>query len=186
MQKPLPDAYSERMRAQLGEEGYAAYRAALERPQKRALRVNTLKTEVEAFCDKADFPLEPTGLTPESFFFEDDVAIGKHPLHAAGFCYVQEPSAQVPAGLLDARPGMRVLDLCAAPGGKTTQLAASMQNTGLLVANEIVRSRAEALCGNLERLGVKNALVTCARPDVLAGVWCRYFDRVLMDEPCSG
>lgn len=186
MQKPLPETYSKRMRAQLGEEGYAAYRAALERPQKRALRVNTLKIDTEAFCALADFPLEPTGLTPESFFFGDDVAIGKHPLHAAGLCYVQEPSAQVPAELLDARPGMTVLDLCAAPGGKTTQLAAGMRNAGLLVANEIVRSRAEALCGNLERLGVKNALVTCARPDALASVWSEFFERVLVDAPCSG
>ena len=186
MQKPLPEAYRERMRAQLGEADFRAYLAALERPQKRALRVNTLKIVADAFRKLADFPLEPTGLTPESFFFDDGVAIGKHPLHAAGLCYVQEPSAQVPAGLLDARPGMTVLDLCAAPGGKTTQLAAGMQNAGLLVANEIVRSRAETLCGNLERLGVRNALVTCARPDALASVWSGLFDRVLVDAPCSG
>lgn len=182
----LPKEYIERMRAQLGEDGLSAYLAALERPQKRALRVNTLKIDAEAFRALADFPLEPTGLTPESFFFNDETAIGKHPLHAAGLCYVQEPSAQVPANRLDARPGMTVLDLCAAPGGKTTQLAALMQNQGLLVANEIVRSRAETLCGNLERLGVKNALVTCARPDALATVWSGRFERVLVDAPCSG
>jgi len=182
----LPTAYLARMKTQLGESGFAAYLRAMEENVRRALRVNTLKTDVEAFCREADFSLAPTEILPESFFFDDDVFIGKHPLHAAGLCYVQEPAAQVPATLLDARPGMTVLDLCAAPGGKTTQLAARMQNTGLLIANEPVRSRAEILCGNVERLGVTNALVTCMRPDVLADALGACFDRVLVDSPCSG
>ena len=184
--KQLPEAYLARMQAQLGEESFAAYLRAMEEPSRRALRVNTLKTSAEAFAAAADFALTPTGLLPESFFFADDVAIGKHPLHVAGCCYVQEPAAQVPASLSGARPGRIVLDLCAAPGGKTTQLAACMQNTGLLVANEPVRSRAETLVGNLERLGVTNALVTCMRPDALADALGACFDLVLVDAPCSG
>ena len=186
MRRPLPKAYIERMRDLLGEDGLNAYLAAMQQPQKRALRVNTLKASAEEFHKKADFSLEPVGLVPDSFFFDDDVAIGKHPLHAAGLCYVQEPSAQVPASLLDVRPGMTVLDLCAAPGGKATQLAALMQNQGLLVVNEAIRSRTDTLLGNLERLGVATALVVSARPDALEDPLCGLFDRVLVDAPCSG
>jgi len=182
----LPEAYSDRMRAQLGEAEFAAYLRAMEEPPKRALRVNTLKTTPEAFSAQTDFPLTPTTISPESFYFEEDVAIGRHPLHAAGLCYVQEPAAQVPATLTLVGAGMAVLDLCAAPGGKTTQLAAMMNNTGLLVANEPVRNRAEILAGNLERLGVTNTLVTCMRPDALASALGACFDVVLVDAPCSG
>ena len=182
----LPEAFLSRMRAQLGEAEFAAYLSAMQEQPKRALRVNQIKTTAEAFSAQADFSLTPTEILPESFFFEDGVAIGRHPLHAAGLCYVQEPAAQVPATLTGAKPGMNVLDLCAAPGGKTTQLAAMMENTGLLVANEPVRSRAEVLAGNLERLGVTNALVTCMRPDALANVLGACFDVVLVDAPCSG
>ena len=182
----LPEEFLARMRAQLGEEQFAAYLGAMDERPRRALRVNTLKLSPETFVNMADFSLVPTGLLPESFFFEDDVAIGRHPLHAAGLCYVQEPAAQVPATLCGVEPNMTVLDLCAAPGGKTTQLAALLQNTGLLVANEPVRSRAETLVGNLERLGVTNALVTCMRPDALAAALGACFDVVLVDAPCSG
>jgi NOL1/NOP2/sun family putative RNA methylase len=174
------------MRSLLGEAAFAAYLAAMERAPKRALRVNTLKINADEFCALADFSLEPADISPECFLFGDDAAIGRHPLHAAGLCYVQEPSAQMPADLLDVQPGMAVLDLCAAPGGKTTQLAARMKNTGVLVANEPVRSRAETLCGNLERLGVRNTMVTCMHPDALAALLPAWFDRVLVDAPCSG
>ncbi|MEZ4508598.1 MAG: RsmB/NOP family class I SAM-dependent RNA methyltransferase [Eubacteriales bacterium] len=182
----LPEAYLARMRAQLGEADYAAYIRAMGEPPRRALRVNTLKITPDAFRALADFPLAPTGLLPESFFFEDGVAIGRHALHAAGLCYAQEPAAQIPATLTGAQRGMAVLDLCAAPGGKTTQLAAMMENSGLLIANEIVRSRAEILAGNIERLGVTNALVTSMRPNALANALGACFDAVLVDAPCSG
>ena len=182
----LSEEFLARMKAQLGEDDFAAYLRAMDERPRRALRVNTLKITPEAFVSMADFPLYPTGLLPESFFFEDDVAIGRHPLHAAGLCYVQEPAAQVPATLSGVTPGMTVLDLCAAPGGKTTQLAALLQNTGLLVANEPVRGRAEVLAGNLERLGVTNALVSCMRPDALAAQLGACFDVALVDAPCSG
>ena len=182
----LPKTYLARMRAQLGEIQFAAYLRAMEEKPKRALRVNRLKIAPEAFAALADFPLTPTGISPESFFFEDDVAIGRHMLHAAGLCYVQEPAAQAPAMLTGAAPGMAVLDLCAAPGGKATQLAAMLQNTGLLVANEPVKGRAGILADNLERLGAANALVTCMRPDALAETLGACFDVVLVDAPCSG
>lgn len=182
----LPEAYLARLKAQLGETEFARYLGAMIEQPKRALRVNALKAAPETFAALADFALVPTGLLPESFFFGDEAAIGKHPLHAAGLCYVQEPAAQLPATLTGVQPGMMVLDLCAAPGGKTTQLAARMSNAGLLVANEPVRSRAETLAGNLERLGVTNALVVCMRPDALASALGACFDVVLVDAPCSG
>ena len=182
----LPEAYVTRMRAQLGEDSFAAYLRAMDDSPRRALRVNTLKTSAEVFCAQADFSLSPTGLLSGSFFIEDGVAIGRHPLHVAGLCYVQEPAAQIPASLSGARPGIATLDLCAAPGGKATQLAAMMRNAGLLVVNEPVRSRAEILTGNLERLGVANALVTSMRPDALADSLGACFDLVLVDAPCSG
>jgi NOL1/NOP2/sun family putative RNA methylase len=182
----LPKAYLARMREQLGEAEFTAYLRAMNERSRRALRVNTLKTDAQTFRTLADFSLTPTGLLPESFFFEDSVAIGRHPLHAAGLCYVQEPAAQSPAALARVKPGATVLDLCAAPGGKTTQLAAMLRNTGLLVANEPVRARAETLVGNIERLGVRNALVTCMRPDALTASLGACFDVVLVDAPCSG
>jgi len=181
----LPEPYLARMRALLGGD-YPAYLAAMARPMRRALRVNTLKITPEAFERIADFPLEPTGIAADSFFFPDDVAIGRTIEHIAGLCYAQEPSAQTPAAALGAKPGMRVLDLCAAPGGKATQLSARMGNAGLLLANEPVPNRARTLMGNIERLGVTNAVVTSMRPDALAALLGAFFDAALVDAPCSG
>ena len=181
----LPEPYLARMRAQLGEE-YAAYLAAMELPARRALRVNTLKIAPEAFKRLASFPLTPTGVAADSYFFPDGVPIGRTAAHLAGLCYAQEPSAQAPAAALGVMPGMRVLDLCAAPGGKAAQLAAFMGNTGLLVANEPVPGRARTLMNNLERLGVTNAVITSMRPDALASLLGTFFDAVLVDAPCSG
>lgn len=181
----LPEPYLMRMRALLGGD-YAAYLAAMALPARRALRVNTLKIAPEAFERLMDFPLEPTGVAAGSFFFSDDVPIGRTAAHIAGLCYVQEPSAQTPAAALGAKPGMSVLDLCAAPGGKVTQLAALMGNAGLLVANEPMPNRAQALMNNIERLGVTNAVVTSMRPDALAASLGAFFDAVLADAPCSG
>ncbi len=111
---------------------------------------------------------------------------GRHPFHEAGVYYIQEPSAMVPAGYLEAKPGERVLDLCAAPGGKTTQIAAYMQNEGILVCNEIHSARAKILSENVERMGIRNALVTNEAPQRLSEVFAGYFDRILVDAPCSG
>ncbi len=181
----LPEAYLARIERQLGA-AYADYLACMDAPPRRALRVNTRKLDAATFRRICPFPLTPTGLMPESFFFPEDEPIGREPLHAAGLCYAQEPSASVPATLLNAAPGMRVLDLCAAPGGKAGQIAAGLRGTGLLVANELVGARANTLCGNLERLGVTNAIVTSLRPDALCGALPGYFDAALVDAPCSG
>lgn len=182
----LPEAFLRRMHRQLGDPGYADYLSAMERTRPRALRVNTLKTDVAAFLSLADAALTPDEIVPEGFFVPEDFPVGTNLLHAAGLFYMQEPSAQFPAALLCAKPHETVLDLCAAPGGKTGQLAAGMQNTGLLIANEIVPQRAGVLSGTLERLGVQNAVVTNMRPDALCPLLSGSCDAVLVDAPCSG
>ena len=110
----LPEAFLNRMKTQLGGD-FAAYLRAMEEPPRRALRVNTLKIQPDAFAHLCDFPLTPSGVLPEAFFFPADLSIGRHPLHLAGLCYVQEPAAMLPVTLLDVRPGMRVLDPRCAP-----------------------------------------------------------------------
>ena len=182
----LPAEFEARMQTLLGE-AYPAYRTALEEPPRRGLRVNTLKVGVEEFIKKAELPLAPTGLVPEGFLLlEEQPRIGAHPLHRAGLFYIQEPSAMRAAAVLAPRPGMRVLDLCAAPGGKAGQLAAYLEGQGVLVANDVIPNRAAVLTGTLERLGVRNALVTSMQPEPLCNILKEYFDAVLVDAPCSG
>jgi 16S rRNA C967 or C1407 C5-methylase (RsmB/RsmF family) len=117
---------------------------------------------------------------------QPDWKTGRHPYHHAGAFYAQEPSASAPAALLDVHPGMRVADLCAAPGGKTSQLAAALAGQGVLLANEFVAARAEVLRQNLERMGVTNAIVTNEDTARLAAAYPGQFDRILVDAPCSG
>lgn len=181
----LPEEYAARMRAQLKEE-YPAYLNALTQPPRRGLRVNMLKIGVSELLGLSPWPLAPA-LVPEGFLLLDDAArVGSHPLHRAGLFYMQEPSAMRPAAVLRPSPGMRVLDLCAAPGGKAGQLAAYLAQDGLLIANEIVPGRAAVLSDTLERLGARNALVTCMKPEPLCEALRGYFDAVLVDAPCSG
>ena len=193
----------------LGDE-YAAFATALEEKPVSGLRVNTLKLSPEEFarlspiplgdkvawCDSA-FDLTPMlGASPApppapsggaSRGEEPEVREpGKHPYHLAGLYYLQDPSAMSPAALLDPQPGERVLDLAAAPGGKTTQLAALMQGQGLLVANEIKDKRVGHLAVNMERWGAGNVVITNETPERLADHFGAFFDRVLVDAPCSG
>ncbi len=163
------------------------------------LRVNTLKITPEAFQAISPFTLQPVPWAPAGFLLgetppdgsdlsaaSDIAAPGKHPYHAAGLYYLQEPSAMAAAELLAPRPGERVLDLAAAPGGKATHIAALMGNAGLLVANEIHRRRVQVLAGNLERWGARCAVITNESPEQLADRFAGFFDRVLLDAPCSG
>ena len=181
----LPKAFSDRMKAQLGKD-YAAYLAAMAEPPRRALRINTLKTCVEDFLLHMDGPLRPTGLLPESFYVPPDFQPARSLPHRAGHCYMQEPSAQLPVLALPIAESMAVLDLCAAPGGKASQIAAAQKGSGLLVANEPIPARARTLMGNLERLGVTNAIVTSMPPERLCPLLTGCFDAVLVDAPCSG
>ena len=181
----LPIDYLARMREQLKTD-FDAYCAAMDEPPKAALRVNTLKIAPAEFASLCAVPLTPLSGASDGFSVPDGFRPGRDPLHAAGLYYMQEASAQAPARLLHIEPGMTVLDLCAAPGGKSTQLAARLNGTGVLVANEYVASRAQTLVGNLERMGVTNAIVTNADTETLCERLSQQFDAVLCDAPCAG
>ncbi|MEG0741759.1 MAG: RsmB/NOP family class I SAM-dependent RNA methyltransferase [Clostridia bacterium] len=178
---PLPPRYAEHIREQLGVNA-DAYFAALEQPYLRGLRLNPRKLPVAMQGMLSPIPwCAQTGryLALESL-------AGASPLHEAGAYYLQEPSAMAPVAVLCPQPGERVLDLCAAPGGKSTQIADALAGRGLLVSNEPVPSRARVLSRNVERMGVCNALVVSAEPEKLAARWLSAFDAVLVDAPCSG
>lgn len=181
----LPQAFLERMERMLGDE-YPAFLESYEKERYQALRVNPLKADREDFLQKAPFTLRTVTWEPNGFYYDKDDAPGKHPYHAAGVYYIQEPSAMAPAAYLDAQPGERILDLCAAPGGKSTQIAAAMRGEGLLISNEIHPARAKILSENIERMGIRNAMVTNESPQSLAKVFEAYFDRIMVDAPCSG
>ena len=182
----LPEAFKKRMKDMLGSE-YEAFVASYSQPAARGLRINTLKTDVGAFLAGSGLCLSPSGIIEEGFVLGDYVSgIGNHPFHAAGLFYMQEPSAMSPIAEVGEVKGKRILDLCAAPGGKSGGIAQRMAGSGLLVSNEIVRSRAVLLSHTLERLGVTNSVVTSLSPDRLAELLPEYFDTVLVDAPCSG
>ena len=177
----LPEAFLQRMQAQLGQE-YGQFLESLERPRAVALRFNPLKGERPALpFAGAAVPWEPQGV-----YYDPDARPGLHVYHEAGVYYLQEASAMAPVALLDPQPGEKVCDLCAAPGGKTTQIAGRMLGQGFLLCNEINPKRAKILSRNIERMAVPNALVTNEHPETLAKRFPGFFDRVLVDAPCSG
>lgn len=182
---PVPPRFLERMRALLGEE-YPQLAALYAAPPTHGLRVNTLKLTPDRFSELSPFPITPLPYSPAGFLVDDEARPGKHPYHAAGLYYLQDPHAQAVAEILAPQPGERVLDLAAAPGGKTTHLASKMQHQGVLVANEIKTKRVGHLAANLERWGERNVAVTNETPERLADFFGPFFDRVLVDAPCSG
>ncbi|MCM1193147.1 MAG: RsmF rRNA methyltransferase first C-terminal domain-containing protein [Butyrivibrio sp.] len=206
----LPEAFTDRMRRMLGDE-YEEFIKAFEGERHQALRLNALKpgmggktgaeapaglegnvspgNEPVAAAEKEKVGLErlsPVPWAENCYYYEPGLQPGKHPFHEAGVYYIQEPSAMAPGELLEVKPGDRVLDLCAAPGGKSTQMAAKLQGQGILVCNEIHPARAKILSENVERMGIGNACVTNETPERLAAAFPEYFDRILVDAPCSG
>jgi 16S rRNA C967 or C1407 C5-methylase (RsmB/RsmF family) len=180
----LPPDFLDKMQRLLGSE-YEAFVGSLERPLHHALRFNTLKTDPTNHT--LPFTLTPVGdWEPAGFHLHDADRPGNHPAHAAGLYYLQEPSAMTVSALADPQPGELVLDLAAAPGGKSTHLAARMGDTGMLVANDIDRQRVQHLAQNMERWGARQVLITNVTPPQLAGQFGPIFDRVLLDAPCSG
>ena len=177
----LPQEFLSRMENQLGEE-YPDFLKSLERPRAVALRLNPLK------CDGLSLPFmgENVPWEPMGYYYAPESRPGLHPYHDAGVYYLQEASAMSAVALLDPQPGERICDLCAAPGGKSTQIAGRLMGEGFLLCNEYSPKRAKILSGNIERLGIANALVTNETPDRLAERLPGYFDRVLIDAPCSG
>ncbi|GEN34944.1 RsmF rRNA methyltransferase first C-terminal domain-containing protein [Aneurinibacillus danicus] len=182
----LPEAFTARMKHLLGEEEYTDFLASYTEARRQGLRVNRLKLSPQAFLKRVDWKLESVPWTEDGFYYSESLRPAKHPYYHAGLYYIQEPSAMSPAAVLDACPGERVLDLCAAPGGKTTQLAAAMQGQGILVTNDSNPNRVKALVKNVELYGIRNAVVTNETPDRLAKVFPGYFDKILVDAPCSG
>lgn len=181
----FPVEYEKRMRVQLGAE-YDDYVRCFQNPSFGGLRVNTLKVCPERFPEFFPYPLRRIPWIRNGYFYPEEVSPAKHPFYFAGLYYLQEPSAMTPASLLPVAPGNKVLDLCAAPGGKSTELSARLGGEGVLVANDISNSRAKALLKNIELFGVKNAVVVSEAPDKLAERFPGYFDRILVDAPCSG
>ena len=177
----LPEKFLERMKNQLGVE-YDAFLESLERPRAVALRFNPLKGD----APQLPFVGENVPWEPNGFYYDPDSRPGLHVFHEAGVYYLQEASAMSPVALLDPQPGERVCDLCAAPGGKTTQIAGRMLGEGFLLCNEINPKRAKILSRNIERMAVSNALVTNEHPATLAQRFPGGFEKVLIDAPCSG
>lgn len=180
----LPFEFTQRMHLMLGDE-YTAFEEAFQQQKFQALRINSLKAGKE-FADKCDFISEAVPWAENCFYFDINERPGKNPLHEAGLYYIQEPSAMAPVHFMQIEPGERILDLCAAPGGKTTQIAAAMAGKGILVTNEINAARAKILSLNVERMGIANAMVTNETPEKLANHFEAYFDKILVDAPCSG
>lgn len=182
----LPLQYRERMKDLLGGR-FEAFEAGYEAPPFRGLRINRLKCCGETLFPLLPFRPGPTPFSPDGFYLPEGAeGLGKHPLHHAGAFYIQEPSAMAAVTALAPEPGEKILDLCAAPGGKSTQIASALGGRGLLWANEVVGSRAKILLSNIERMGIGNAVVSSCRPEVLCAKLAGYFDRILVDAPCSG
>ena len=177
----FPVDFLNRMEGQLGGE-FPDFLQSLERPRAVALRFNPLK----GAAPRMDFVQENVPWEPMGFYYDPEARPGLHPYHEAGVYYLQEASAMSAVALLDPKPGEKVCDLCAAPGGKTTQIAGRMLGKGFLLCNEINPKRAKILGRNIERMGVANALVTNEHPARLAERYAGFFDRVLIDAPCSG
>lgn len=188
MSTTLPQAYIDKIQRQLKEDAEAFFLSYSE-ARTHGLRLNPLKVEPDSPWAKRLqelFKLVPVPWCPTGYYYEEPHRPGKHPYHAAGLYYIQEPSAMSAVEILDPQPGETILDLAAAPGGKSTQIAGKMKGKGLLVANEIHPARAKILAENIERMGIRNAVVTNAAPDVLAGRFASGFDRIMLDAPCSG
>ena len=182
----LPEKFIQRMSQTLSGD-LEDFLASYDKPPVRGVRANLLKTSPEELKSLLTYKIERSKILEEGFVLNESAdGIGNDPYHIAGLFYIQEPSAMAPIAAAEIKPGMRVLDICAAPGGKSGGIAARMHGEGLLVANEIVPSRAKILGFTLERLGVTNAAVTCAHPDALCEALPEYFDRVIVDAPCSG
>lgn len=179
----LPEEFEQKMRKLLGED-YDNYAGSFAKKYGQTFRVNQLKTQPAELFRR--FAVKPVPWCEDGFYYDGEERLSLHPFYYGGAYYIQEPCAMAPASFLPVKPGDKVLDLCAAPGGKTTALAAKLQGQGVLIANDISISRCKALLKNMEMAGVKNALITCETPQRLAERFSGYFDCVLVDAPCSG
>ncbi len=182
--KKLPLEFTERMKTLLGKD-YENYQKTLTEKPIKAFRVNTDKISLNEFEKINTFGNEKIPYVENGFYLDYD-KIGNHPYHHAGLIYVQEPGAMAPAECIEINPDWKILDMCAAPGGKSTQLKNKLGEKGVLVSNEIIPSRCKILTGNIERLGLKNVVTTCMNTKKLAKTFPKTFDLIMVDAPCSG
>lgn len=184
----LPLAFTDKLKGLLKNE-YCEFIDSFDYEYYKGIRINTLKLSVDEYLEISPFILEPIPWTSEGFYYlngETTEKPSKHPHYYCGLYYIQEPSAMIPVEILDPKPGDKVLDISAAPGGKATQIAAKLKGKGVLVANDIVPKRVKALVKNIELFGMKNCIVTNDKPEKLANCFDEYFDKILVDAPCSG
>lgn len=187
MSYPLPNDFIKRMESELPENERAAFFAVYEKEgYEKGLLINSLKINAETFERQTRLRLDGNVPWAQNARYVKDEKVGADPYHFAGLYYMQEPSAASVAPLAEIKEGERVLDLCAAPGGKSAALAAALNGKGILVCNEPIASRAQILLSNVERLGVENAVVTNAYPEELSKKFADYFDKIVVDAPCSG
>ena len=180
-----PETFLNNMK-ELLKKDYSKYIDCLDKPRVYGLRVNTLKISVEDFLKISPFELEPIPWCENGFYYKEEDRPAKHPYYLAGLYYLQEPSAMVPANILPIEKGDYVLDMCAAPGGKSTELAAKLNGTGMLISNDISASRAQALLRNMERFGCINSYVISEDLSKFENMFEETFDKILIDAPCSG
>lgn len=180
----LPIEFENRMRELLRDD-FPAFLSAMDTENVRALRVNTLKYKTELIENEEELCCQKLSFCDEGYIFNYD-HIGSHPLHHSGAIYVQEPAAMAAVASVEIKPGMKILDLCAAPGGKSTQAAALLLGEGIIVSNEIDRKRCSILAQNIERMGIRNAVVTNASSAEIGETYNDEFDLVIVDAPCSG
>lgn len=183
--KQLPQEFENRMKTLLGDQ-FEDFKKSFDEPPVRAFRVNTDKISLEDFEKINPFGGEKIPYVPNGFYFDYD-GIGNHPYHHAGMVYVQEPAAMVPVESIEIGKNWKVLDMCAAPGGKSSQIKNELGKDGILVSNEIIPSRCKILTGNMERMGFKNVVTTCMHPQKLVKMFPQnYFNMIMVDAPCSG
>lgn len=182
----LPYHFKEKMKGLLGEEAEAFFQS-YEEDYSQGLRLNRTKVSPDKWEGLSPVSMDRIPWIDNGYYFDDEkFQATRHPFYYAGLYYIQEPSAQTPANLLQIERGDKILDLCAAPGGKSTELAAKLDGSGVLVSNDVSATRAKALVKNLGVFGIKNSLITSETPENLASVFHSYFDKILVDAPCSG
>ncbi len=182
----LPIDFINRMEQDLGPDFHAFLRS-YEKSKISALRINPIKADDKAIENIKDMLTGPVKWSPNGYYYDDENSRpGVHPYHHGGIYYIQDASAQLPVEMLAPKPGDFCLDLCAAPGGKSTQIAGYLNGQGILISNEPMKNRAKILSENVERLGIRNAIVTSEYPDKLATKFPEYFDKIMVDAPCSG
>ncbi len=182
----FPEKFEIRMKDMLKDEYPEFLKAFKNEPAYQGMRINTLKSGAKEAVFSETGTLEGIEWCKNGYYADKSVISGKHPYHVGGLVYFQEPSAMSTVEALGIKENDFVLDLCAAPGGKATQAAEKLSGTGLLVANEIIPKRAQILAENIQRMGITNAVVTNESPERLAGKYEEFFDKIIVDAPCSG